>query len=182
MDSQSDKFPWKVCAAVIVLTALVMSAGGVHHFTKDAPLPDAKENIARIRVEISVTPEETPAEKTPPQAGVQTDGAAPDAEWYMVDYGVCSGIRVGPDRIVDDLRSSHKENAYFLDYDKSGRIATIFGFISKDGGIKREVLLFGRTENDCKGILRAYHMIEGDLKGQSSNQAGFVEPAPNATF
>jgi len=178
MDSQSEKFPWKVCAAVIVLTVLAMSAGGVHYFMKDAPPPDATENIAGISVDITITP----TEETPPQAAAPNVGAAPDAEWYMVDYGVCSGIRVGPDRIVEDLRSSHKENAYFLDYDKSGRIATIFGFISKDGGIKREVLLFGRTENDCKGILRAYHMIEGDLKGQSSNQAGFVEPAPNATF
>jgi len=178
MDSQSDKFPWKVCAAVIVLTVLAMSAGGVHYFMKDAPPPDATENIAGISVDITITP----TEETPPQAAAPNVGAAPDAEWYMVEYGVCSGIRVGPDRIVEDLRSSHKENAYFLDYDKSGRIATIFGFISKDGGIKREVLLFGRTENDCKGILRAYHMIEGDLKGQSSNQAGFVEPAPNATF
>jgi hypothetical protein len=178
MDSQSEKFPWKVCAAVIVLTVLAMSAGGVHYFMKDAPPPDATENIAGISVDITITP----TEETPPQAAAPNVGAAPDAEWYMVEYGVCSGIRVGPDRIVEDLRSSHKENAYFLDYDKSGRIATIFGFISKDGGIKREVLLFGRTENDCKGILRAYHMIEGDLKGQSSNQAGFVEPAPNATF
>jgi hypothetical protein len=155
-----------------------MSAGGVHYFMKDEPPPDATENIAGISVDITITP----TEETPPQAAAPNVGAAPDAEWYMVEYGVCSGIRVGPDRIVEDLRSSHKENAYFLDYDKSGRIATIFGFISKDGGIKREVLLFGRTENDCKGILRAYHMIEGDLKGQSSNQAGFVEPAPNATF
>ena len=178
MDSQSDKFPWKVCAAVIVLTVLAMSAGGVHYFMKDAPPPDATENIAGISVDITITP----TEETPPQAAAPNVGAAPDAEWYMVEYGVCSGIRVGPDRIVEDLRSSHKENVYILDYDEGGKVAFIAGFISKGGGIKREILLFGKTEEDCKNILRAHHMIEEDLKGQSSNQVGGIDPATNAAL
>lgn len=165
MDSQSEKFPWKVCAAVIVLTVLAMSAGGVHYFMKDAPPPDATENIAGISVDITITP----TEETPPQAAAPNVGAAPDAEWYMVEYGVCSGIRVGPDRIVEDLRSSHKENVYILDYDEGGQVAFIAGFSSKDGGIKREILLFGKTEDDCKNILRAHHMVQEDLNGQSRN-------------
>ena len=111
MDGQNEKFPWKVCAAVIVLTVLAMSAVDVHKKRK-AGEAQASAQMAVQVPDYSQTGITSAVEtrNVSSGSGGMPESAKDAGPWYvgMLSEGAegCAQVSTTPELFVHDLRSA----------------------------------------------------------------------------